>query len=212
MTTTDSVQFKKTALEVKQYLMGFFKNPILSIRNVPDWSWQTVIILDVSMATLSAFLHGVVQLKVTAAVLGVVIAPIFSLLALFVFSGFFYYTFLFFFQRTIELRGIAIVVTLALIPQYILNTLTGLLSVFELVGTGLAGLLLMVGLVENFKLPRKSIIKLITGLYIIFAGFWVYSTLAKQRGTISVKEAVSPQSLDILKKEFEAIETIESGK
>lgn len=92
--------------------------------------------------------------------------------------------------------------TFALLPALTISTLSGLIPPITLVGTALTGLLLIVGFVDNFRLPKKKVTKLICGLFLIYVIIWITSTISFQQKSEEFRYKHKPENLDILQKEL----------
>ena len=131
-------------------LKVFLKQPVKEIRSAPDWSWQQIL-------TVHVF-----------------IMPFLTAIMITISTLFFYYIFQIFGDRIIHFRKLLTVVLLANIPFFIFQIMSGLFPPITLFGLGFSALLLIVGLIDNFQLPRKFVIKLIAGIYVLF--FIIYAS------------------------------------
>ncbi|MCB0386861.1 MAG: hypothetical protein KDD43_15815 [Bdellovibrionales bacterium] len=188
--------------EVLGFLLEYFKNPIIGIRQVPEWDWPTVIIVQGALSSICGLLSGVVAQSISGALLGFLFFPISSIATHFIVSGFFYYTFLFFYQSQVAFRRLYIVTVLANLPFIVLTILSPLLRPITLVGLAVTGLLLLVGFVENFQLPKRSIARFLVILYGLYVLMWVVSTLNLNKKETAFRKMATPESLDILEKEL----------
>ena len=194
--------FQSRTKEVLHFLLEYFKNPIIGIRQTPEWDWPTVIIVQGALSSICGLLSGVVAQSVSGALLGFLFFPITSVVTHFVVSGFFYYTFLFFYKNQVAFRQLYIVTVLANLPFIVLTILSPLLRPVTLVGLAVTGLLLLVGFVENFQLPKRSLARFLLVLYAIYVIMWVVSTLNLSKKETAFRKMATPESLDILEKEL----------
>ena len=92
--------------------------------------------------------------------------------------------------------------TIAILPAVALSTVSRFIPPITLLGTALTGLLLIVGFVDNFRLPKKQITKLIGGLFLIYVIIWISSSISFQKKQQDFRSKHLPESLDILEKEL----------
>ncbi|MCC7404170.1 MAG: hypothetical protein IT288_07200 [Bdellovibrionales bacterium] len=190
------------AKEVLSYLLEYFKNPIIGIRQLPDWDWPTTLIVQGILSSLCGMLSGIMAQSFTEALVGFLFFPISTIAAHFIVTGFFYYTFLFFYKTQTLFRQLYLLILLANLPFIVLTVLSPLLRPITLVGLAATGVLLLVGLVDNFQLPRRSIGRFLLVLYAIYAVMWTSSTLNLTKKESSFRDLATPESLDILEKEM----------
>ncbi|MBX3022384.1 MAG: hypothetical protein KF799_11990 [Bdellovibrionales bacterium] len=183
-------------------LPHFFKNPIQGMRTLPAWDWPTILILQGAFAAVCAILTSAVARNLLGMFTGIVIGPITQLLLISISSGFFYYTFMFFFGREIPYRQIYITLIFAAIPGLIANIISPILPPAMMVG-GIASIgLLYVGFVSNFYLDRMKVRNLLGALLIIYAAMWAVQIFKSNSRHNLMREKATPESLDILEKEL----------
>lgn len=173
---------KNEIREIKSYLIPFLKNPMVQIKSIPDWTWTRLIWLQMCLAAGTGALTGLVEHKISwSIILGAFVSPILTLITLSVASLFFYYCFQIFSERTLHTRKLFTVVLLANIPQFIFQIVASYIPPIYLVGLAFTGILLLVGLVENFQLDKKLTIKIISVLYAIFLTLWVWNRISAMK-------------------------------
>jgi hypothetical protein len=163
--------------EMPKVLYEFLKNPIHGIRHLPDWPYEVLVITQVIVAVISGALNGIVSMSVISFVLGIIITPIVTLVMAFVTSLLLYYVFLVWLDRQLPFRKLITLVLFANIPFFIFQTVSGLVPPITLVGFGFASLLLIVGLVDNFSLPRKQVIRVVGVIYAVFLIIWIWGRI-----------------------------------
>jgi len=170
------------ALEVKKTLVQFLRHPMTEIKNVPDWHWPRIIGLHVVVTAFTAALTGLVEQKLSFSILfGLFLTPLFTLITFGIMTLFFYYCFQIFAERTISIRKLFTIILFASIPQLFLRIIEAYVPPITLVGMAFTALLLMVGFVENFLLPRKLIVRLIAILYAILFTIWIWDQITSSR-------------------------------
>lgn len=173
---------KNEVREINSYLIPFVKNPIEKIKTIPDWTWTRLIWLQMSIAAATGALAGLVEHKLSWSILvGAFISPILTLITLSIASLFFYYCFQIFSERTLQPRKLFTIVLFANIPQFIFQIVTSYIPPIYLVGLAFTGILLLIGLVENFHLDKKLTIKIISSLYAIFLALWISNKISAMK-------------------------------
>lgn len=168
--------------DAKDCLIRYLRNPVLEIKNLPDWSWPKLILFHSAIAAVSGALAGFVEKKFSLSILGgFILSPILTLVTLGVATAFFYYCFQIFAGQTVSLKKLFTVTMFANFPQLILQIVAGYVPPVTLVGMAFTAFLLLVGFVENFKLDRKLTAKFVGGLYAVFVVMWLWNQASSVR-------------------------------
>lgn len=154
--------------EIKRYL----RHPIHEIKQVPDWEWRRLLTAQFAFTALTGALAGLANVSVHSVIFGFLLMPALTLLVLAISTLFFFYVFQILSDRLISFRKLFTVVFFANIPFFLFQIISGHFPPITLFGLGFSAFLLIVGLVENFELPRATTVRLIAGVYILF--FLVY--------------------------------------
>ena len=201
-TNFDWKKFRQEWQEILQYLKNFFKNPIQTVRFIPNWNWQTIIFFQASIASISGGLSGIVSGSISKIILGFIFIPITTLITVTAVSGFFYYFFMFVLRRQVDFKQLFSLLVIANIPFMILYILSPLVHPLIIIGLAATGILLIVGFIDYFALPKKSIIKVIVSMFLVYTLLWIIATIDRTN-TQSIREINTTQeSLDILEKEL----------
>ncbi|RME17863.1 MAG: YIP1 family protein [Bdellovibrio sp.] len=189
--------------EILEYLIDYFKNPVQSIRKLPQWGWPSLLILQASLAGISGLMAFLIKPSVRRFLEALFVLPLSSIITTFIITVFFHYTFYFFFRREISLKEIFTLLFLSNIPFFFLYILHPLVPPIVLLGMAVTSLLLIIGLVENFALPKKTIIRLIGSLFIFYLIIWTFQQIRFTAFSSKNKELKTlPGSIDILEKEL----------
>ncbi|MEO0335016.1 MAG: YIP1 family protein [Pseudomonadota bacterium] len=196
-------KIKKEILETIQVLITFFRNPILGMQQLPDWSWAKMLFLTGAFAATCGLLSGVLAAKPLAIINGFFAYPFSALIMITVFSGLFYYIFMFFYGQELSFKKIYENLVFAALPAQALSTIVHYIPPVTLLGVAVAGMLLIVGFSANFGLPRKKLIKLMSGLFLVYALVWIGNSISFYHQKEELKKIHSPKAAEeILKKEF----------
>lgn len=193
---------KNQLLDYINTLIEFLRNPILGMKNLPQWDWSTLLILQAILAAICGTLSGIISQSLLNFLLGPILFPLSTLIMIAIFSGIFYYSFLFFLNRTIHFKDIYLHLVFANIPLTLLMIIEPLVPPVALVGVAVSSILLTVGFIENFKLPRKPILRLMAALFIIYLFMWILGSIQSYRSQSELRDRSMPESLDILEREF----------
>lgn len=180
----------------------FFRNPVQGMRTLPDWDWPTMLLLQGAFAAACASLAHILQRDILGFITGLILAPLSNISIVFIASGFFFYTFLFFFKREIPFRQIYLHVLFAALPVQLVSIISGFVPPVILVGLAAATLLLYVGFTDVFQLDRKRTRNLLAGILAIYLLFWAVSLVRTTTRFERQRMKATPESLDILEKEL----------
>ncbi len=183
-------------------LLDFAKNPIQGMKTLPDWKWPKLLFLMGGFAAICGVLRGVVNRSFLEMISGVLVYPVSALLMIAIFSGLFFYIFMFFYKRQLSYQRVYTHVTFAVLPSVLLSTVSYLVPPITLLGSAITGLLLIVGFVDNFRLPKKAVTKMVSGLFLVYVIIWIFSTISFQQKKEEFRMKALPESLDILEKEL----------
>jgi hypothetical protein len=195
-------RIKTEVIDSLKLLLTFAQNPVQGMKTLPNWPWLKLLILMGAFAAACGFLRGIVNRSFLDTLSGLFVYPISTLMMLAIFSGLFYYIFLFFFKREVSYKKIFTHLIFATLPAVLLSTVSYLLPPITILGSAIIGLLLLVGFVENFQLPKQAITKLMIGLFLVYFIIWIFSTISFQQKKDEFRMKALPESLDILEKEL----------
>lgn len=159
--------------KIIQFLIEFIKNPVQSISLLPDWNWTSLFLLQIVLAVLSGTLSGLIKLAFYSVAFGIIIMPVVSTIAALLLALFLYYYFQFFEKRTEDFRRIFTLVILSSLPFYIFQILSEYFAPVTLIGFAFTALLAVVGLTENFNLPKKRAYQIVGFLFVLVVVAWI---------------------------------------
>ena len=194
--------YKDHIQDVISFVLSYLKNPVEAMRRLPNWPWPTLGIFFALVAAAFGVLGGLFSLRIIQVFLGFFIFPILAIGGALFVSGFFYYTFIFFYKNEIELKVIATTVVFASLPLLALNTLSMHIPPVTLVGGAITSLLLVVGFSESTHIPKNKIVRLIVALYLIQILFYISSMIGFQPKKTRIMDTSTPDAMEVLRKEF----------
>jgi hypothetical protein len=175
----DQINLNTTIKDVLSYLVQFIKNPADKIKHLPQWSWTSLFVLQLTLSVVSGVFSGLLKLNDYRVLFGLLLMPVVSTVAALLLSTFFYYYFQFFEDRTESFRKILTFVILASIPFFIFQILSEYFRVVSLIGFAFTSLLAIIGLKENFRVDKKRAVILVSilfGLALFTFAYNQYST------------------------------------
>jgi hypothetical protein len=194
---------KARITETIEFTREYFRNPVESMRQLPEWEWSRLLFFYMTMAGACGLVSGIFSRHISQMISGALVFPISSTVGAFLATGFLHYTFVFFFHREVAIKTLFTIVALALLPFLALSIFSHWLPALNALGFLVSGLLLVVGLSEHTKIRRESIFKLIAAIYVVYVGFWIYNTIHSRHERNAYIEMTSPEAIETLKKELE---------
>ncbi len=155
-------------------LIKFLRHPLHEIKHVPDWTWPELIVAQLGVTALTGALTGLVGRNVLGVFTGLILTPILTMVTIAVSTLFFYYLFQVFAGKTLPFRRLATLVFFANLPFFVFQVLSGIVPPISLIGFAFTAVLLIVGLTENFLLPRQLVMRIIAGLYVAIFLVWIW--------------------------------------
>jgi hypothetical protein len=204
MSATSVLQNTRSRLrDLLIYFPVFLRNPIVSIKRVPEWDISNAVLLLVLVTIPSGILSGVISRNIMTMLWGIFLLPIITVLITSTAAVGFYYIFLVLFRRQVDPVKLYVLVVLSSIPFLALRILVPIAPPLSILAVLAAGALFTVGAVENFQLPRPKVYKLMGSLFVVFFVFWIYQTIQSSRRKADYSKEISPETLQQLKEEME---------
>jgi hypothetical protein len=194
--------YRQKVDDVLHFLFQYLKNPIQAVRQLPDWDWPTLHIFLAACAAIGGFLSGLVAVKFSQVLGGLIVFPITVTVMSWLLTGFFYYSFFFLFQRELQLKALFTLIALSLLPFFAIYIISPILDPLKIIGLSVSAILLGVGLSEMTGIDRKKIFKLIGALYLVYLLFWVFNTINFKKKIQREKNLTIPGSFEKLEEEM----------
>lgn len=155
------------------FIAQFLKRPLKKITEIPDWSWTSLFMIQVCIALISGVLAGLIKFNIYRIAYGLILMPVVSTIAALLLSTFIYYYFQFFENRMEPFKKLFSLVIVASIPFYLFQVISEYLALVSLIGFAITSFLLVVGLNETFRLPRKRCYQLVGVLFLLVTIAWI---------------------------------------
>ncbi|MGE3973846.1 MAG: hypothetical protein AB7F59_04895 [Bdellovibrionales bacterium] len=198
----EQLRLPERTREISFFLKAFVRQPFISIRKLPNWDFETSILLVAYCSIASAILTGLFMKGFLALISSIILVPLMTLIGLGLATAFFHYAFIFLYDRSIDWKKVFQVLAVALIPFMILRVLGHWLGPIVMIAFAITCVLLIVGFVDNFYLPKRGIIKLMGLIFSLFFCQWVYSTIKNTPKIADYRDRISNDSLKVLDAEF----------
>jgi hypothetical protein len=187
---------KQQLKDIFGYFGSYIKNPLYSIKNVPDWNWPTVLIVQLCVSILFGAISDIFAQDQLIILKGSIFFPLSSFITTFLGAGFFYFMIIIFFDTNVNFLKLYTIVFLSHLPFLFLRLLKYWIAPIELIGFAATTALLTVGFVENFQLPKKKLIKIFSLLYMVYFLMWVTQQIYRSKNTYEFKNEVHKQQFD----------------
>ncbi len=179
MFSFNNLQYKSKKSIV--FLIWFFKNPVEHIKRLPKWSLRNIVLVHFLFSIVSGTLAGLISLKIWNIFFGILAFPFVSMTLTLVLSSFIYYYFQVFEKRSVDFVTLLTLVIFANFPFFIFHIASNYIPPISIVGLLFTGMLLIVGLTENFKMTKKRAIRLVGALWFLIFLVWLYNRLSVQK-------------------------------
>lgn len=195
------METKEELQSLFSYLASLLRNPVQNIKTLPHIQWKTLIIFQFCLCAFSVVFSNLLA-PYAISFTSILISLVSSVLALSLSSLFFYYFFIILYNRELSFIKIFTLVLFAHIPFAIFHLAGNIFPPADIIGIGVSGLLMIIGLSENFDIPKKLSCQLMLALYSIFIIYWVVQIIAFRE----VQEMSLPQHLDKIEREVQNID------
>lgn len=164
-----------------KYIVQFLKHPIHEIAHLPNWSWKTLLWVQIIVAMGSGLIAGLTKPGFFAILAGIIVTPFVATMMVCVLTAFLYYYFQVFEKRTVPALRIFTLAVFTSIPFFILQIGSSLLPPITLIGFAFSTMLMTVGLTENFQMEKRRAIRLSVGLFAVVLLVWIGNKITTYR-------------------------------
>lgn len=174
-------------VKLKDFSKDYFRHPIEHIKNPPDIEWESSLAAVFAINIVHGLLRAAYQFNVINFFISLVITPILAAIVLILTTLFLFYFFQISFQRTFAYKKISTVLFIAYLPASLFFLASVVYPPLYLMGLLLMSALVAVGLVENFQVPRKTVLILVSSGAFLAVVFWVFDQFYGYRAPIAPK-------------------------
>ena len=168
------------AQDLPNFFKAFLQNPIGFMRTAFQFTWPGLFVVLAGCAAVSGSISGLISKRFFDVLTGAILFPLTSIISSLVFGFFIYYFFSLFRSTFLDFRRLMSVVAAAFVPYFLFHSVSGYLAPIDLIGFAFTGILLIVGLVEQFGLERRVCSRLVGGLGLVFFVAWSISLIAQK--------------------------------
>lgn len=158
--------------DLPQLLKTFARDPVSSVKTPLRLSWPAALLLQTAGAAISGICAALVARSTLDFIISVAVFPIVAVMMCSVLTLFLYYLFAGFSSIFLDIRRLNSLVVIAILPFFVLHAFSGFLAPLDLIGFALSAILLTVGLVEQFGLEKKFVLKLLASIFGVFFVVW----------------------------------------
>jgi len=181
---------------LKSYCSDYFVHPLEHIKNPPDIEWQSTVVATFAINILYGLLRAIYQFNILNLLIGLFITPLMAAATLLLTTQFLLYFFQFSFQRTFPFKKISTVLFISYLPASLFFLASVAIPPLFLMGLVLMSALVAVGLIENFQVPRKTVLILVSTGAFLAVLFWALDQYYGYHAPIE------PKSMDQLEQEI----------
>lgn len=172
MTSTYSLK------DLPKVVLTFLPKPLDFMRHGFQLTWPALFTLVATCAALSGAISGLISRRFYDVLTGLFLFPITSVVSSLVFGFFIYYFFSLFRSTFLDFRRLMSVIATAFLPYFLFHSVSAYLPPIDLLGFAFTGVLLIVGLVEQFNLDRPTCSRLVAGIGVVFFATWALTQIA----------------------------------
>lgn len=154
-------------------LKDFFRHPMQEIARLPEWPLRRVLALQALCAGVSGMAAGLFPPGLWKLLQGLILFPILVTVMSAVLACFFYYSFQIFERRTVSMVRLITLIFFANLPYLLFHIPSSLFPPADIFGLGMAAILLVIGLTENFGLPKKRSLRLVGVVFGLLFLLWL---------------------------------------
>lgn len=158
--------------DLPRILFRIARDPVGSIKEPSRLTWSAAFSLQIGAALASGAITALIEKSPLDFIIALFVFPIITLMTSATFTLFIYYYFSLFTKTYLDMRRLYSLIVIAMTPYFLIHTLSGFLPPLDLIGFSLMAILIGVGLVEQFRLDHKVILKLISVTFCLFFLIW----------------------------------------
>lgn len=180
-------------LEIFHYLKNFARNPMVEVGRLPDWNWPRVMFLQISLTIVSGIMSAIIMKSFSTWKLaqGIIVFPIVATTIGLILASFFYYYFQVFEKRTVSFVKLSTLVFLSNTFFYLFHIAAGYFAFSDILGMAFTGMLITVGLTENFQMEKRRSLRLVGVLFFLIFVIWVFEKMRDSRLVSSVSQSIN---------------------
>jgi hypothetical protein len=156
-----------------QSLKAFFRHPLEEVARLPNWGLKRTLIVQALLAGISGALAGVFPPGLWKILQGLILFPILVTVMSALLASFFYYYFQIFERRTVSYPRLLTLIAFASFPFFLFHIPSTLFPFADLFGLAMMGILLAIGLTENFMMEKRRALRLVGVVFGLLFVLWL---------------------------------------
>lgn len=188
--------FDRDLKKIKNYLPEYLLNPFEKIKSPLVLPWQSTALTLIGINLVFGIVHGLYKMDLIQWIISLLVTPLLAAGFLLLMSLFVSYLVQYMLDMQHEFDHIASVLFWAYIPSSLFFMGSLFYPPIYLLGLLILAVLSIKGLVENFKIPKNTVVTLVVVGFMIALIFWILNEFYGYRAP------VKPKSLDELEQEI----------
>lgn len=181
---------------IKNFLPGYLLNPLEKIKAPLILPWQSTALTLAGVNLIFGFIHGLYKWDLLQWVISLLVTPVMAAGFLLLISLFLSYFVQYMFDMNHEFNHISSVLFWAYIPSSLFFMGSLFYPPIYLLGLLVLAVLCVRGLIENFGIPKNTVVSLVVIGFLVALLFWALNEF------YGYKPPVKPKSLDQLEDEI----------
>jgi hypothetical protein len=189
--------YQRDLEKIKAFLPNYLLNPIEGITKPLILPWQSTALTLLLINVLFGFIHGLYKMDLIQWVISLIITPLMAAGFLLLIALFLSYFFQYMFDQSHEMNHITSVLFWAYIPSSLFFMASLFYPPLYLLGLLVLAVLCVRGLIENFKVPKNTVVTMVVIAFMVALIFWILNEI------YGYKPPMKPKSLDQLENEIQ---------
>jgi hypothetical protein len=188
--------YSRDLKRIKNFLPGYLLNPLEKIKAPLILPWQSTALTLAGINLIFGFIHGLYKWDLLQWVISLLVTPIMAAGFLLLISLFLSYFVQYMFDMNHEFDHISSVLFWAYVPSSLFFMGSLFYPPIYLLGLLVLAGLCARGLIENFRIPKNTVVSLVVVGFLVALLFWALNEF------YGYKPPVKPKSLDQLEDEI----------
>lgn len=188
--------FERDLQKIKNYLPEYLLNPFEKIKSPLVLPWQSTALTMMGINLIFGLIHGIYKWDLIQWIISLLVTPLFAAGFLLLISLFLSYFVQYMFDMQHEFDHISSVLFWAYIPSSLFFMASLFYPPIYLLGLLILAVLCVKGLIENFKIPKNTVVTLVVVGFMVALIFWILNEI------YGYKAPVKPKTLDQLENEI----------
>lgn len=172
-------------------LGSYFRHPLREIGHLPPWSLQHTLIVQAILASASGALRALLTPGLWRLFQGVLIFPILVTITSLLLACFFYYFFQLFERRRVRLDRLLTLVAFSNFFFLFTRIVSHVFPPADFLGLAATAMLLVIGLTENFELPKRRSLRLIGTVFGLLFALWLTERITANTAPDAAEDSVA---------------------